>query len=327
LSSPTASPDSRLGVIAGVAAYGLWGAMPLYFTALRQIPAYEILAQRIVWCAIFLAGLITISGRWPELVRDFRTPRVFGTFLVTSLLLSVNWLAYIYGVTSGQTVETSLGYFINPLLNVALGTLIFRERLRPMQFAAVGLALAGVLKLSYTTGHVPWIALTVATSFALYGLFRKTAPSDAFLGLSIETFILLPPACAYASYLYAAKRQHLGSLGWQTDALLVASGVITAVPLLCFGVAARNLRLSTLGFIQYIAPSAQFLLAVTVLGEHMDDARWACFELIWAALALYSIDTWRSLRRIRLDRAALNARRQTTPRPVDQSPRTRTGIG
>jgi chloramphenicol-sensitive protein RarD len=293
------SIDSRIGIIAGLAAYGLWGLMPLYFNALRHVRADEILAQRIVWCGVFLAVLVTITGRWSEVIRGFRSPRVLGVYLVTSVLLSINWLVYIHGVTSNQTIETSLGYFINPLLNVALGMVFFRERLRPTQIGAVALAGIGVLILILAAGHFPWIALSIALSFALYGLFRKTAPADALLGLTLETIILLVPACGYATYLLVSGRLHLGPDDWRTDGLLLASGVITAVPLLCFGVAAQHLRLSTLGFLQYLAPTGQFLLAIAVLGESMSPEKWISFICIWTALAVYSWDTWRGLRQSR----------------------------
>jgi chloramphenicol-sensitive protein RarD len=180
-------------------------------------------------------------------------------------------------------------------LSVALGILVFRERLRPLQVAALVLATVGVLVRVVMTGHFPWIALTVAFSFALYGLLRKTAPADAFLGLSIETFVLVAPATAYLAFFAHRGELVFGSTGLATDALLVASGAITAVPLLCFGQAARKLRLSTLGFLQYLAPSAQFVLAITVLGEQMAVYQWASFALIWVALAVYSLDAVRSL--------------------------------
>jgi chloramphenicol-sensitive protein RarD len=314
--SITASIDSRLGIGAGLAAYGLWGLMPLYFTALRGIPASEILAQRIVWCGLFLAGLLTVLGRWPDLIRACRSARVLRTFLATAILLSINWLVYIHGVTSGQAVETSLGYFINPLLNVALGVVFFRERLRPLQLCALGLAVVGVLTLVVAAGHFPWIALTVATSFALYGLLRKTAPADAFVGLSIETLILLPAAIAYAAYLWATGSLHLGAIDRTTDGLLLSSGIVTAVPLLLFGVAALHLRLSTLGFLQFVAPSAQFLLAISVLGEEMAPEKWASFACIWVALAAYSIDTWRALSRERSERS-VTPRWQPVPVSVE----------
>jgi chloramphenicol-sensitive protein RarD len=293
------SLDSRVGIAAGLAAYGLWGVMPLYFAALRGVPPTEILGQRIVWCGILLALVLSVTGRWPDLVRVCRKPAAVRVFLTTALLLAVNWLVYIHGVATGQTVETSLGYFINPLLNVALGFALFGERLRPVQYAALALAVFGVVNLIVAAGHFPWIALTIATSFALYGLFRKTAPADAVIGLSIETFVLIIPAYAYVNYLWAKGELHLGTVDRTTDALLVASSVVTAVPLLFFGVAARNLRLSTLGFLQYIAPSAQFLLAITVLGEEMPPEKWISFACIWVALAAYSFDTWRGLRRDR----------------------------
>lgn len=291
------SPDSRLGIAAGLAAYGLWGVMPLYFAALEGVPSTEILGQRVVWCGLLLAVVLTVSGRWPDLVRVCRSGRALRTFFATAVLLSINWLVYIHGVASRQTVETSLGYFINPLLNVALGYAFFRERLRPLQYAALGLAVVGVLNLIVAAGHFPWIALTIATSFALYGVIRKTAPADAVIGLSIETFVLIVPAVVFVTYLWANGRLHFGTVDRTTDALLLASGVVTAVPLIFFGVAARNLRLSTLGFLQYIAPSAQFLLATTVLGETMAPEKWLSFGCIWVALAVYSVDTCRGMRR------------------------------
>jgi chloramphenicol-sensitive protein RarD len=297
-----------------LAAYGLWGLMPLYFVAIRHVPSYEILAQRIVWCGLLLTALVTLAGRWGDLAKALRSNRVRLTFLVTAVLLAVNWLAYIHGVTTGRTVETSLGYFINPLLSVALGMAVFRERLRPMQFGALALATVGVLVLVAAAGDVPWIALTVAFSFALYGLLRKTAPADAFLGLTIETYVLVLPSAAYLAVFARRGELIFGSTGLTTDALLVASGAITAVPLLCFGQAAKLLRLSTLGFLQYIAPSAQFLLAITVLGEDMPGYKWKSFALIWAALAVYSWDAWRGLNESRT--AARRSAAVRFPRPA-----------
>ena len=226
-------------------------------------------------------------GRWPDVIRTLRSAALRRTLLTTAVLLSINWLAYIHGVTSGQTVEASLGYFINPLLNVALGVVFFRERLRlrPLQLWALGLAVVGVLMLIVAAGHFPWIALTIAGSFAFYGLLRKTAPVDAFVGLSIETFVLLPVALAFATYLVMTNARHFSAIDRTTDGLLLSSGLVTAVPLLLFGVAARNLRLSTLGFLQFVAPTMQFLLAISVLGETMAPEKWASFACIWVALA------------------------------------------
>jgi chloramphenicol-sensitive protein RarD len=287
--------DARAGVLYGFAAYGLWGLMPLYFDAVREVPPGELLAQRIAWCGLLLAGVLTLTRQWGDLLDRLRSPRVCATFLLTSLLLSVNWLVYIYGVTTRQIVETSLGYFINPLVNVLLGMIVFRERLRVGQGLAVLLAAAGVLLQVASAGRAPWIAVTVALSFGLYGLFRKQAPVDALLGLSIETFVMAPFALGFLAWLIGRGTLAFGHSGLTTDLLLLSSGVITAVPLLCFGQAARKLRLSTLGFLQYIAPTVQFVLAVVHLREQVTPERWRSFALIWAGLAVYSLDSWRHL--------------------------------
>jgi chloramphenicol-sensitive protein RarD len=214
-------------------------------------------------------------------------------FLASAALLSGNWLIYIYGVATHQTVETSLGYFINPLLNVALGMVLFHERLRPAQLVALALGTLAVAILVVATGTVPWIALSLAVTFASYGLFRKIAPADAIVGLSIETMLLTPPALAYLAYLAASGQLTMLSSDGATCGLLLASGVITTVPLLCFGQAARSVPLSTLGFMQFIAPSMQFVLAVTILGEPLSMVKLVSFICIWVALAIYSIDAWR----------------------------------
>jgi chloramphenicol-sensitive protein RarD len=288
--------DSRAGIVYGLAAYGFWGVMPLYFYAVGEVSPGEILAQRIFWCGVLLAIVLGLTGRWREMVERLRTPGVPRTFACTALLLTVNWLAYIYGVTHQRTVETSLGYFINPLLSVLLGMIVLRERLRFGQAVAVLLAAAGVLIPVAAAADVPKIALTVAVSFALYGLLRKQAPVDALVGLSIETFILAPFAAGYLILLMARGDMALGRSGATVDALLLASGMITAAPLLWFGKAARMLSLSSLGILQYVAPTMQFVLAVLYLGESVAPTKWAAFALIWAALAIYSFDSWRYAR-------------------------------
>jgi len=288
--------DSRAGIFYGLAAYGFWGVMPLYFDAVREVPPGEILAQRIVWCGVLLAIVLSVTGRWREMIDRLRAPGVPRTFCCTAFFLTTNWLAYIYGVTHGRTVDTSLGYFINPLLSVLLGMIVLRERLRFRQAVAVLLAATGVLIPVAAAAEVPWIALTVAVSFALYGLLRKQAPVDALVGLSIETFILAPFASGYLVMLFLQENMALGRSGVTVDALLLASGVITAAPLLWFGKAARMLSLSTLGILQYVAPTMQFLLAVLYLGESVAPTKWAAFALIWAALAIYSFDSWRHVR-------------------------------
>jgi chloramphenicol-sensitive protein RarD len=292
-------PDSRGGIAFGLAAYGLWGLMPLFFYLLRRVPPAEILGQRIVWCGLLLAGVLTLTRRWGELARCLRSPRTLGVLTVTTLLIALNWFAYIYGVNTGRTVQTSLGYFINPLLNVVLGMAFFRERLRRGQAVALAIACVGLAVLLSTATELPWIAFTVATSFALYGLFRKTIPAvDGIIGLTAESLLLSPLALAFLAYLGATTGLSLGAFDRTTDALLIATGVVTAVPLICFAEAARRLRLATLGFLQYIAPSTQFLLAVTVLGEPISGTQILSFACIWAALLVYTLDSLRAYRTI-----------------------------
>jgi chloramphenicol-sensitive protein RarD len=292
------STDSRAGILYAFAAYGLWGIIPLYFVALRNVSSYEILVERVLFSALLMAGVLMVGHRWGELVQAARSRQLRFTLMASALFLSANWLIYIYGVTSNQTVETSLGYFINPLLNVALGMLIFRERLRPLQIGALALATAGVVNQVVVAGHVPWIALSLAFSFGLYGLLRKMAAIDALLGLALETFVLVIPAAIGLAVIASVGGLRYGKVDTSTDLLLSASGVVTAIPLLCFGAAARRLRLSTLGFLQYLAPTVQFVLAITVLGEResMDLARWTSFVCIWVAIAIYTLDAWVWLR-------------------------------
>jgi chloramphenicol-sensitive protein RarD len=270
--------------------------MPLYFVAIRSVPPLEVLAQRIVWSVVLLVAVLAVLGRWRAVVTCLRTPRAGLLFLASAAFLSGNWLIYIYGVSSHQTVETSLGYFINPLLNIALGMILFHERLRPAQSLALILGTLAVLILVIATGSLPWIALSIAVSFATYGLIRKIAPADAVVGLSIETMLLTPPALAYLVYLATNQKLVMLSTDVTTRWLLLASGVITTVPLLCFGQAARTVPLSMLGFMQFIAPSMQLLLAVTVLGEPLSTVKLVSFILIWIGLAIYSIDAWRAAR-------------------------------
>ncbi len=283
--------DVRRGVGYAFAAYGWWGLMPLYFRAVQRVPAGEILIHRIVGCTVLLTAVMAAAGRSRDLVVAFRSPVVLRTFAFTSVLLSVNWLIYIYGIASGQTVETSLGYFINPLFSVILGMIYFGERLRPGQVVAIALATAGVIVPVVVGGRFPWIALALASSFGIYGMIRKSAPADALLGLTIETAILVPAAIGYQVYLVWAGQSVVGELDGVILALLLLSGLVTAVPLFCFGHAARLLPLSMLGFIQYLAPTLQFLTAVTLFGEAVSPMRWASFGLIWSALAIYTAES------------------------------------
>jgi chloramphenicol-sensitive protein RarD len=271
--------------------------VPVYFKAVGDLPALEILAQRIVWSVLFLAVLLGGMRRWGEVVRCFRERRLLLALLGSTALVALNWLVYIHGVTSGQIVQTSLGYFLLPLVSIALGMVCFEERLRRLQWLAVALAIAGVLRLTLVRGEWPWIALVLAVSFGFYGLLRKRAPVDGLVGLSVEVLLLLPVSALYLLYLALAGNLSLGAKDTATDLLLLLSGPVTAVPLICFGQAARRLPLTTLGFLLYLSPSLSLLLAVACYDEPFDAAEAVSFGLIWAGLLVYSADMARAFRR------------------------------
>jgi chloramphenicol-sensitive protein RarD len=268
-----------------------WGVVPLYFNALAPVEPLEILAHRIVWSLLFLALLLTVAKRWGDLLGCLRDRAALRVLLVTTVLIAGNWFVYIYGVSTQQVVQTSLGYFINPLVNVVLGMIFLGERLRRLQWAAVALAAAGVVMLTLDGDGLPWIALTLGCSFGTYGLLRKLVPVDGLVGLAVETTILFPLAAAYLGWLACAGSMGLGAHDTWHDFLLVISGVVTTVPLLCFVQAARRLRLATLGFFQYLSPSLQFAIAVLVLEEPFDLEKLGSFVFIWVALALYTLDS------------------------------------
>jgi len=284
------------GLLYGVAAYGLWGVMPLYFKAVEKVPAWQLLAHRVLWCLLLLAVVLTVLRRWPRFLLCVRTRRTFGLLGLSAMLVAANWYFYIYGVSIGRTVETSLGYFINPLFSVLLGLVFFRERLRHWQWVAIALAAIGVAYSIFAFGGFPWIALILAASFATYGLVRKVTVVDALVGLTIETLVLVPAALLYLAWVQVRGEGVFGRDGL-TDGLILASGVVTAVPLLCFTQAARRLPLSTLGFLQYIAPSMQLALAVWRLNEPFERRHAICFGFIWAGLLIFTIDSLRAFRR------------------------------
>ncbi len=282
---------SRSGLLYGLAAYGLWGVLPLYFVAVKGVQPVELLAQRVVWSVLLLFALLTFLGRWGELRAGLRSARTRWLLLASTILIAVNWFAFIYGVWSDQNIQNSLGYFINPLFSIVLGVAFFRERLRPWQWAGLALAAGGLAYMIVALGEVPWIALSLAFSFGLYGMVRKVAPVDGVVGLTIETLFLLPVALTFLAGWSVWGENAFGRLGWQIDVLVVLSGAVTAVPLICFGQAARRLPLSTLGFLQYLAPSCQFLLAVLVMEEKWRPAQQIGFGCIWAALVLVSVES------------------------------------
>jgi chloramphenicol-sensitive protein RarD len=290
--------DTLSGLFWGLGAYAFWGLTPLYFRALRTVAPLEVLAHRTIWSAVLLATVLSALGRWPDLARCLRSRRLTVLLVTSSLLLTVNWLVYIYAIASGHVLQASLGYFVNPLFTVLLGTLVLRERLRWGQWAALALATAGLLYLVVALAELPWIALALAGSFSLYGLTRKLAAVDPLIGLSAETLAVLPGAAVFLGGTMLAGTASFGQgFGGQVDGLLLLSGAVTAVPLLLFGLAVRRLRLVTLGFLQYLTPSIQFLLALAVFGEAFAPAQQVSFGCIWAALLLFSVEAIVSQRR------------------------------
>ena len=291
---------ARAGILMGLGAYTLWGVMPLYFKAIGHVPAMEIVSHRILWSLFLLAALASLWGKWPKIRMAVTTPRVAAILLATTFLIGLNWLVFIYAVVSGHVLEGSLGYYLNPLVNVLLGVFLLKEKLTDFQKGAVLLAAAGVAVLAAGAGDALWISLTLAASFALYGFIRKVAPVDAIEGLAIETSLLAPLALAWMIWLQQAGQSHF-LVDRTTDILLILGGAVTAIPLLLFTAAARRLPYSTLGFLQYVAPSLQFLLAVLAFGEPMTNAHIVCFAAIWAALAIFVFEGIKSGRRAQLE--------------------------
>ncbi len=277
---------ARQGFALGVAAYGLWGVLPVYFKALRSVDAGDIVAHRIVWSVPVLAALLSVSGAWGEVREALRNRRVVLLLTVTALLIAGNWLLYVYAVNSGHILAGSLGYYLNPLANVLLGRIVLKERLSWLQWAAVALAAAGISALAVGALGQLWISLILCVSFATYGLLRKIAPVDAVAGLAIETAILFPFAAGWLIWGLAAGTPIFGTS--QLHVVLIAfAGIVTATPLLLFTAAAKRLRYSTLGMLQFLAPTLQFLLAVSIYGEPFTTAHAIAFGAIWGALALY----------------------------------------
>lgn len=289
------------GILYAIAAYGMWGLLPLYWKALQHVPALEILSHRMTWSLGFVLGLLLVRRRWEWLKTAVSQPRTLLLFTASALLLSVNWFVYIWGVNAGFIVETSLGYFINPLVSVLMGVFFLGEQLRKGQWLAIALAGVGVIYLTVRYGALPWIALTLATSFALYGLIRKTAPLGSLEGLSLETALMFIPALGYLVYLESLETAAFGHVDGFTTGLLMFAGAATAVPLLFFAAGARRTRLATIGILQYIAPTLQFLIGVLIYHEPFTADRLVGFGFIWLALFIYSGENiWFSRQRPRL---------------------------
>ncbi len=299
-------PESRRGVLYGIAAYSMWGLFPLYWPLLKPSGALEILAHRVAWSLVAVVVILAVRRHWSWFRELLATPKKVGLLVLAAAIITVNWGVYIYAVNTGHVVESALGYFINPLVSVLFGVVLLKERLRPWQWGAVGLGSAAVILLAVDYGRPPWIALVLAVSFGTYGLVKKIANVGAAESMTIETLVLLLPALGYLFYLQWQGTSTFGTLGAGHALLLAGGGVITAIPLLCFTAAAIRVPLTTIGLLQYIAPVLQFLVGVFVVHEVMPASRWVGFAIVWLALSVF---TWDSLR------AAREARR-TAPEPV-----------
>ncbi|MEY7980011.1 EamA family transporter RarD, partial [Streptomyces pilosus] len=296
--------EGRTGLLNGIAAYGMWGLVPLFWPLLQPAGAVEILAHRMVWSLFFVVAALLVVRRWAWLGELVRQPRKLALITVAASVITVNWGLYIWSVNSGHVVEASLGYFINPLVTIALGVLLLKERLRPAQWAAVGVAAAAVVVLTVGYGRPPWISLCLACSFAVYGLVKKKVNLGGVESLAAETAIQFLPALGFLVWLGSRGESTFTGEGTGHALLLAATGLVTAIPLICFGAAAIRVPLSTLGLLQYLAPVFQFLLGVLYFKEAMPPERWAGFALVWVALTLLTWDALRTARRAALALAA-----------------------
>ena len=285
------------GVLSAALAYIMWGFFPIYFKVLSPVSPIEILCHRMVWSFVFLTGVLTVTRQWGWLRSAVQKPRTVLIYFGAASLLAVNWFTYIWAVNSGFIIESSLGYFINPLVSILLGVLILREKLRPVQWIPVGIAALGVAYLTWTYGRLPWIALILALTFAFYGLVKKIAPLSSLNGLSLETGLLFLPALGILIFLEATGTAGFGHSGMGMSILLALSGVITAVPLLLFATGARSIPLYLLGLLQYIAPTLQLLIGVLIYQEAFTIHQFIGFGMIWLALGIYSFEAYIRSRR------------------------------
>ncbi len=289
--------DERRGLAYGAAAFGLWGLFPLYWPLLEPANASEILAHRVLWSLIVTAILLALSRRGAALVTMWRNRRVRWAMLGAGLFIGINWFTYIWGVNNDHVVETSLGYYINPLVTVLMGVVVLGERLRRWQWVALGIAFVAVIVLSLELGRPPWIALVLAFSFGTYGLLKKQAAVGPIEGLTYEGLVLAPVALGYLVWLTYAGHASAWSQGIDHVALLATTGLVTAAPLLLFAGAANRISLTSLGLLQYIAPTLQFALGITLFGEPMSTVRWIGFSIVWLALAIFTVESIVSARR------------------------------
>lgn len=290
--------STKAGMLFAIAAYSMWGVAPIYFKALMTVPAAEILMHRVIWSAVVLVILVLGLRQINKVHTALKSFKVLRTLMLAGLLLACNWLLFIWAVNNNYLLEASLGYYINPLINVFFGRLFLGERLRPLQKVAVGIAAFGVLVLLVNYGSLPWVALTLAISFSIYGLLRKQVAVDSLPGLLIETLMMLPAAIIYWLW-FAEQSNNFAENTQNLNILLLSAGIITTAPLLCFTAAARRIKYSTLGFFQYIGPTIMFVLAAWLYNEPLSEARLVTFIFVWSALALFTYDSIRSYRKQR----------------------------
>lgn len=291
--------------MAAAAAFLFWGMVPVYWKQMQSVAASELIAHRIVWSLFFLVAVLAWQRNFASLRPGFAGARAVGLNLLAGILLTLNWGVYVWAVNRGQVIETSLGYFLVPLCNVAVGSLVLHEKLRPMQWTAIGLAAGGVLLLLVRVGHFPWVALSLAFTWTSYGLLKKKSALGPIAGLTVETLLLFPLAAALLLWLHHTGEGALGRIDLRTQGFVLSAGVITAVPLLLFAYGAQRIRLTALGLLQYLAPSVQFLIGLLIYREPFDTGRLQAFALIWIGLIVYTADTFWTQRRALLKAAGV----------------------
>lgn len=286
----TDAQEQNRGILFALSAYGMWGLFPIYFKSVASVTPFEILSHRVIWSLVFMALFIAATGRWQTLMSNLRQQKLLTSLAVTAILISINWVTFIWAVGQGHILETSMGYFINPLVSLLLGTVFLGERLRKAQWMAVSLAIAGVSYQLILLGSLPWVALVLACSFGTYGLLRKRIVVDPFSGLMIETLLLSPFALLYLFWLEQQNQLAFISKNIEISGLLIAAGIVTSLPLICFATAAKRLTLTLNGLLMYITPSITFILAVVIYDEPLDSHRLITFALIWAGLILFTAE-------------------------------------
>lgn len=303
----------RVGIAYAVAAYGLWGLVPLYFFLVKECPADELVAHRILWSALLLTGVVAFLRRWPEVITALRTRKTLLMLFTSAYLVAGNWYVYVWCATHNEITQASLGYFILPLVNVVAGIALFGDRLRRGQAVALAIATAGVIYMAVSGGQFPWIGLTLAVSFALYGIVRKVVPVDGVIGLTVESYLLAPVALGLIVVWGLGGKLAFSHVSRQLDWLIVASGVVTTVPLVCFAQAVRKVSLVTVGVLQYLSPTLQLIVAIAVFEEPFTRDHQISFGLIWVGLAVYAVDLVRAAARKHLEGPAP----EPVPEPLD----------